>query len=561
MPRYTSRVKLGTRITLSTASLVAVALGVYGYASVRIRHGELAADLERQTQSLGDALQVAVEAAQTSTRHVQQADVILHKDCLCDAIAGNLKAALESEDVSSLVAKVREREKTLRVDVFELPASKPPVAVDDEDPPPPDPTRESRLRRVQITDQPYGEHVEIAGAPVFAYAVPLRDESQTVIAAIDLVRDESGIQADLRESARDVTITVVLVGAVLALLVWAATRGGLTEPLKRLVVGIDEVSHGDLTRVILRERDDEIGDLAERFNEMTTSLREARDETQRGVEAKLALEARLRHSEKLATIGQLAAGIAHEVGTPLNVIGGRARALEKKAIAHGDGDGAPTVDPAEVAKNASIIAAQAARITRIIQQLLDYARKKVAERGPVDLTRVVRDSVDFLEHQLQAQQVTVEVRPFARDADDTPEGPTVVGDADQLQQVCLNLCINAIQAMPSGGSMQIAIRGVSRRKPGLDMAPPGRYVVVEVADSGVGIPEADRERIFEPFYSTKQDGGGTGLGLAVAHGIVKDHDGWIEIEGRPEGGTIFRVFLPAEPEAESDQLMSTHGTN
>src|SRR5205085_3588256 len=122
---------------------------------------------------------------------------------------------------------------------------------------------------------------------------------------------------------------------------------------------IDDVTHGDLGRVILRERDDEVGDLAERFNEMTASLREARSQILAGVDAKLALEARLRHSEKLATIGQLAAGIAHEVGTPLNVIGGRARTMEKKAgEAQREGGEPAPLDPQDVAKNAAIIAAQ-----------------------------------------------------------------------------------------------------------------------------------------------------------------------------------------------------------
>ena len=118
--------------------------------------------------------------------------------------------------------------------------------------------------------------------------------------------------------------------------------------------------------------------------------------------------------------------------------------------------------------------------------------------------------------------------------------------------MCLNLFINAIQAMPDGGRLEIGTRGLSRRKPGLEEAPPGKYVVLEVADTGIGIPEADRERIFEPFYSTKapakdgsRDTGGTGLGLAVSVGIVKDHDGWIEIDSRPGGGTVFKVFLPA----------------
>jgi signal transduction histidine kinase len=265
------------------------------------------------------------------------------------------------------------------------------------------------------------------------------------------------------------------------------------------------------------------------------------------------------------------------------VIGGRARALERKAtdrlglyaVGGDEREASRGVDPADVSKNASIISAQAARITRIIQQLLDYARKKTAERRPIDVAQVVRDSVEFLEYQLASSRVQARVAPFQRD-EGGPESPTVVADADQLQQVCLNLCINAIQAIHEAEErarrgeipplsvaprIDIALRGVQRRKPGLDVAPPGSYVVVEIADSGIGIPAEDRERIFEPFYSTKQDGGGTGLGLAVAQGIVKDHDGWIEIEGRPEGGTVFRVFLPApEPEGARRRASLDSGT-
>jgi signal transduction histidine kinase len=419
-------------------------------------------------------------------------------------------------------------------------------------PPPPDPLRDDRIRRIQIDGQPFGHHVEHEGQSLYAYAVPIRDEQGNVVAAIDLTRDESDAERALAATQQAVAFTVLLIGAGLALLVWITTRRAISHPLQRLVEGIDEVSHGDLTRAILRERDDEIGDLADRFNQMTQSLREARTETERSGEARLALEQRLRQSEKLATIGQLAATIAHEVGTPLGVIGGRARTMEKKAA-----------DQQEVAKNAGIIAAQTERIKRIIERLLDYARKKVATRSAIDLASVVYDCVDLLEHQLTIAGVVVRVQPFVVEDAPLPAAgvatppppslPVVLADADELQQVLLNLLVNAIQSMPRGGAIEIALRGLVRRKPGLDMAPPGRYVLMQVADEGVGIPLEDRERIFEPFYSTKQGEGGTGLGLAVSLGIVKDHDGWIEIDAAPQQGSVFRVFLPA-PDIEGDGI-------
>jgi signal transduction histidine kinase len=554
--------KIGARITLTTVTLVLLTLGLYGYVSLRTRRAELSADLERQMELVGASVRVALEAA--------------------------LKDGL-FEDTRKLVARWQDAEPNIRFTYLDVAHVRPgmqtpafvvaaraavardgklpqgavaspqgtPVSPDDQFlymPAPFDPTRAQRLQRMTIEKAPVGEHIEVAGKPFYALLEPVRDEYDRVIGAMELLRDEEDMARTLLESRRTVLWALIGLSGLLAILIWLSTRASISNPLKRLVEAIDDVTHGDLGRVILRERDDEVGDLADRFNDMTGSLREAREEILHGVDAKLALEARLRHSEKLATIGQLAAGIAHEVGTPLNVIGGRARQMEKKAN-----------EPAEVAKNAGIIAVQTQRITKIIQQLLDFARRPNSTRTQVDLQTVAKDCLDFLEHQLNTSRIEAKLRAFTIDSTRTdgsavallpPEHPTVVGDSDQLQQVCLNLCINAIQAMPQGGALELATRALIRRRPGLDAADPGRYVVLEVSDTGVGIPEHDRDRIFEPFYSTKQPdetagkAGGTGLGLAVSVGIVKDHDGWMEIDSPPGGGTVFRVFLPASEAAE-----------
>lgn len=535
--------KIGTRITLTTVTLVLLTLGLYGWVSLRTRRAELISDLERQMSLMGTSVRISLEAALKNRRF---------------------------EDTPELVARWQEAEPNIRfiyLDIahshgtanlpsFIVTASPEPSKGEDAGAPPHyrylpapfDGTRAQRLQRMAIDKHPIGEHIELGGRPVYALMEPLRDEQGRVVGAMELLRDESDALDALTDSRRAVVWALVALSALLTALVGLATRQSISNPLKRLVEAIDDVTRGDLGRVILRERDDEVGDLAERFNEMTHSLREAREQILAGVDAKLALEARLRHSEKLATIGQLAAGIAHEVGTPLNVIGGRARQLAKKAG-----------ESTEAAKIASIIAAQTQRITKIIQQLLDFARRPASVRTSVDLQAVAKGTLDFLEHQLTTARVLALLHPFTIEATRTgeataavwpPESALVYADADQLQQVCLNLCINAIQAMPQGGTLDLSTYGLVRRRPGLDAAEPGRYVVLEVADTGVGIPESDRERIFEPFYSTKpfHDGGkegGTGLGLAVSVGIVKDHDGWIEIDTRNGGGTIFRIFLPA----------------
>ncbi len=189
-------------------------------------------------------------------------------------------------------------------------------------------------------------------------------------------------------------------------------------------------------------------------------------------------------------------------------------------------------------KNAGIIGDEVARITKIIRQVLDFSRS----RGPT-LTRVHLGAVVG-----RGAGVPARDDPPAGDRPSTcstmPAPPEVPGDPDQIQQVCLNLITNAIHAMPNGGTLRIATERVVRRKGGLDLAPPAEYAVLIVADSGPGIPAADRDKIFEPFFTTKDAGQGTGLGLAVSHGIVKDHDGWIEVDSPAAGGAVFRVYLP-----------------
>lgn len=546
-------VSIATRVTLLTVLLVTMALGVYGTISLRGRRAERTADLERQTWLFGSALKVALEAA---------AQDGLYEDL--HGLVGRMLAVerdieVTYQDILSPGENAVFSGRTAPRQLFQRP-----VAADAD--------REERRRRVEITGQPYGEH--LARRPAYAYSLPIFDSKHRLVAVLDLERRKDALERELARGQRDVLLTLAALAALLALLLGLTVRQELSAPLLRLVGGIDEVTRGDYTGAILRERGDEVGLLADRFNEMTRSLREARSEILAGVEAKLKLEQRLRFSDKLATIGQLAANIAHEVGTPLNVIGGRARVMARRAE-----------DPAAVQKNADIIATQAERITKIIQQLLDYARRKAPGRTAVDLRRVCQSTLDFLEVQLANGHVVaylhlpellvptgpasaVALTELAQHTEEKtnapPAEPIVTGDADQLQQVCLNLCVNAIQAMPDGGVLDLSLEGIVRRKPGLDKAAPGAYVMLAVADTGVGIDTADIHRIFEPFYSTKADGAaldpadgktvgktgkegpsGSGLGLSVSAGIVKDLDGFIECERRPTGGTIFRVFLPA----------------
>jgi signal transduction histidine kinase len=268
---------------------------------------------------------------------------------------------------------------------------------------------------------------------------------------------------------------------------------------------------------------------------MMDSLRVAREKEARATAARQTMETHLRRAEKLATVGQVAAEIAHEVGTPLNVIGGRARTLAKRPD-----------DSAEVQKNATIITEQVGRITKIIRQVLDASRKSRPSLSEVDVTRVVHEALSFVDELIKRQNIEVNVRA-------APDLRPISGDPDEIQQVCLNLVMNAIHAMKGGGSLTIDLEQRVRRKEGLALSPPSPYLMLQVSDTGPGIPVADRDKIFEPFFTTKDPGQGSGLGLAVSKGIVKDHQGWIEVDDAAKGGAVLRVFLPMGGVAERPQ--------
>jgi signal transduction histidine kinase len=509
---------LGTRVTVVATLLVASVLAGSGYAALKVRRANLQADLDREAHEIGRALQVGLEPVDPSTAE--------------ETLLGRARAARQHDEPFQLeVLQVGDDRRT-----------------DDE-------AWLLLMRGADITDAPVGRVFDSASGPrSYAMAVPLFDAGALELppghparhpaAVLGMRRDVSYIEAEVAATRRRIYPLFVLIVVGVAIGVRFAVSQIILRPLRRLLEGIDAVGKGDLSRVILAERDDEIGTLAGRFNAMTGSLREAREDAERAATARLGLEARLRQSEKLATIGQMAAEIAHELGTPLNVIGGRARALAKKA--ERAVEAAAATDPGEIIKNAAIIGDEVGRITKIIRQVLDFSRPRGPTVTRVHLGAVVADALEFLREPIRRQEIQVEVHTM-------PAPPEVPGDPDQIQQVCLNLITNAIHAMPDGGRLRVSTECVVRRKGGLDLAPPAEYAVLVIADSGPGIPEANREKIFEPFFTTKDQGQGTGLGLAVSHGIVKDHDGWIEVDTPTDGGAVFRVFLPcaSDPAATS----------
>jgi signal transduction histidine kinase len=260
---------------------------------------------------------------------------------------------------------------------------------------------------------------------------------------------------------------------------------------------------------------------------MAASLDAATREIHAQSAARIAAQEQLRHADRLTTVGKLASGLAHELGTPLNVVAGRARMIAEEEVA----------SAGEAVECARIIVAQADRMTGIVRQLLDFARRRGGERHPTNLSELTAQAAALLRPLAAKRGVAIEVAPV---------GPPIRGNMDptQIQQAVMNLLMNAVQASTNGQAVRLAARAEEGTNPRTGLR--SRHAVLEVADEGAGIPPENLEQIFDPFFTTKAPGDGTGLGLSVAHGIAEDHGGWIDAESHAGRGSCFRIWLPLE---------------
>ena len=300
---------------------------------------------------------------------------------------------------------------------------------------------------------------------------------------------------------------VLLVTAALVGVLWARR---ITKPIEKLSSAAREIGRGHFDATVNIGSADEIGELAGSFNRMAGEL-DQRDKALKEAEAQLV------QSEKMAAFGLLGAGIAHEAKNPLAGILGCAQLSLRKAEA-----GSP------IHANLQLIEKETKRCKTIIENLLKFARQEKTTFEPTDVNVPLLDAMSIVRHQLELNRVKLQ--------DDLGSSlPRIKGSANQLQQVFMNLLINAQQAMGAeGGSVTVSSRDVD-----------GEKVEVRVADTGPGIPKEIQWRIFDPFFTTKPNGKGTGLGLSVTYGIVKDHGGEIALESEVGSGATFIITLPA----------------
>jgi two-component system NtrC family sensor kinase len=314
-------------------------------------------------------------------------------------------------------------------------------------------------------------------------------------------------------------LAVMAIGVPASLGSLFLTTRGLTNSLRQLTAAADAIAHGNLSRRVNAAGGDEAGRLAASFNEMVASLhaRAQRLEAEelKHTEELMHLQSRMAHAEKLASMGRLAAGVAHELNTPLGgVLSLAMLALEECEEGH------------PVRKDLEVIVKQALHCREIVKGLLAFAHQSESRAAKTDVNSVIESTLALLERQAMFQNV--------RTTRTLGEGlPPVFIDPSQLQSVVINVVMNAVDAMKGTGALGI--------ETAIDEA--GEQLRIRISDTGKGIPDKIKPLIFEPFFTTKEPGEGTGLGLAIVYGVVKGAGGRISVDSSPSG-TTFTIRFP-----------------
>jgi len=321
---------------------------------------------------------------------------------------------------------------------------------------------------------------------------------------------------DIRHEVEVVFLVITILGALVTMVFAYSVSRNISTPVKKLAAASQQVADGNFGVRVQIKSGDELGTLAGSFNRMAGALQEREEELQEFAKTKIM------ESERLALIGQLAAGVAHELNNPLQGIVTYSHLLLEEM-------------PSDEAcrPNLEKIVTQAGRCSEIVRGLLDFSRQRQSNKTLYDVNKVLRQCMSLLENQAIFQNIQVR-RSLAQDL------PMTVLDPSQLERVFMNIVINAAEAMEG--------KGVLRLSTEFDAA--AQAIEVTIADTGPGITDENLKRIFSPFFTTKDAGHGVGLGLAISYGIVKDHKGNITVESPPGGGARFIVRLPVVAETE-----------
>jgi signal transduction histidine kinase len=374
------------------------------------------------------------------------------------------------------------------------------------------------VRRVIATLEPASFTRDIYSQRAYSIVRPLLGPDGEAVGVMEVVQPWQFVQAEKQQTRWRFIYNTLALFAAVTLVIMLLTRRLIARPLNGFVDAVQALGRGELGYRTAEDRAGaELSELAREFNRMAGQLEQARAGLEREAEERVALASRLRETEKLAVVGNLAAGLGHEIAAPLHVIRGRAEMLLRHAAE-------PTAR-----RNLAIITDQIDRITLIVRNLLDFARRREPRLQVLHAGAVLRGVAEFLEPELQRTGVEL-----------VWEGDLSIAihaDADLLHQVFINLLLNSIQVMVRQAPPRRIAVCVRQEQDG--------DVVIDVEDTGPGLDAGIIDRVFEPFFTTKPPGEGTGLGLAVVRSILEEHGGEVAAGNHEGGGARFRIRLPA----------------
>jgi two-component system, NtrC family, sensor kinase len=361
--------------------------------------------------------------------------------------------------------------------------------------------------------------------------------NQKVLGVVDVGLRLDNVDAEVASMKIRVLARAVIEIVLMSLFIIYFTRRFVSRPISQLVAGTKAISQMELDKPIeVIGGSQEIDQLARSFDTMRHRLKEARDEinefTQK-LESKVeertrqlrAAQQKLQQSDRLASLGQLAASVAHEINNPISGVLNLSMLMQRLL----KDDGIPAGRLEDFRKYLGQVTHETSRVGRIVSDLLAFSRRSKPQRSMADLNKIVASTMSLVSHKLKLSNVAANLRL-------APDLPAVSCDSSQIQQVLVNLVLNAAESMQSRGQGEISIETSLDRTEGM--------VLLRVSDSGEGIREENLARIFDPFFTTKSEGKGVGLGLAVSYGIIQAHGGDIEVKSRIGQGTTFTVSLP-----------------
>ena len=358
--------------------------------------------------------------------------------------------------------------------------------------------------------------------------------TQTVLGILDVTMPLNQLDTSLAELKQSQYTNAIILAATIMLFAGVFIWLMVNRPVRKLTQGTEQVRAGNLEYRIDLRSGDEIGILAESFNGMTENLREAHRElkqwtttleqrVQEKTEELRRAHANMVQVEKMVSLGTLAATVAHELNNPLEGVLTYAKLLKRKVSETSMSDTLKT----ELQEELAIIAEETARCGNIVKNLLLFSRQKVGEFSETDIEAVLTRCVKLISHLMKMNNVKLETETNTTER-------TLMADPNQLEQAFLAIAINAVEAMPGGGTLRIVLSKTEEAD----------SFLLRFSDTGVGIQNEDLPHIFEPFYTTKHDGKGTGLGLAVSYGIIERHGGSIQVDSSTVSGTTFTITLP-----------------